>query len=193
MSEVWQVSTHWQSQSERSHHDVHLHPLTNVPTKCKKSTPYRIQEPRQDFKTHGQYKVKDQIKITPWCCTPTTPSQSLYQVSISYTLRFQRYSPNKILQVKVITARSKVKSRSYHDVTNLQPPPNVSTKYQLPTPYSLQDIGRTRFYRSRSLRQGQIKVTPWRCTSTPSDQYPYHVSASYTLLVWDIAWTRFSN
>ena len=31
----------------------------------------------------------------------------------------------------------------------------VSTKYQLPTPYGFQDITRTRFYRSRSLRQGQ--------------------------------------
>ena len=32
---------------------------------------------------------------------------------------------------------------------------NVLTKYQLPTPYGIQDIARTRFYRSRSLRQGQ--------------------------------------
>ena len=32
---------------------------------------------------------------------------------------------------------------------------NVPTKYQLPTPYGFRDIARTRFYRSRSLRQGQ--------------------------------------
>ena len=32
---------------------------TNVPTKCQLSTTYKIHEPRQDFKTHGQYdKVK---------------------------------------------------------------------------------------------------------------------------------------
>ena len=31
-------------QSEKSHHDAHLHPLTNVPTKCQPSTPYGIQE-----------------------------------------------------------------------------------------------------------------------------------------------------
>ena len=43
---------------------------------------------------------------------------------------------------------------------NLQPLTNVPTKYQLPTPYGFRDIARTRFYRSRSLRQGQIKVTP---------------------------------
>ena len=32
---------------------------------------------------------------------------------------------------------------------------NVPTQYQLPTPYSFQDIPRTRLYRSRSLQQGQ--------------------------------------
>ena len=52
-------------------------------------------------------------------------------------------------------ARSKVKSRSNHDAAHLHPLTNVSTKYQLPTPYSFRDIARTRFYRSRSLRQGQ--------------------------------------
>ena len=52
-------------------------------------------------------------------------------------------------------ARSKVKSRSHHDAAHLHPLTNVSTKYQLPTPYSFRGIARTRFYRSRSLRQGQ--------------------------------------
>ena len=52
-------------------------------------------------------------------------------------------------------ARSKVKSRSDHDAPHLHPLTNVPTKYQLPTPYGFQDIARTRFYRSRSLRQGQ--------------------------------------
>ena len=49
----------------------------------------------------------------------------------------------------------KVKSRSYQDTTHLQPLTNVPTKHQLPTPYSFQDIAQTRFYRSRSLCQGQ--------------------------------------
>ena len=62
-------------------------------------------------------------------------------------------------QVKVTTT-SKVKSRSHHDAVHLQPLTNVPTKHQLPTPYGFQDIARTRSYRSRSLRQGQIKVTP---------------------------------
>ena len=49
----------------------------------------------------------------------------------------------------------KVKSRSDHDVAYLNPPTNVPTKYQLPTPYGFRDIAQTRFYRSRSLWQGQ--------------------------------------
>ena len=49
----------------------------------------------------------------------------------------------------------KVKSRSHHDVAHLHPLTNVPTKYQLPTPYSFRDIAWTRFYRSRSLQQGQ--------------------------------------
>ena len=55
----------------------------------------------------------------------------------------------------VTRTRSKVKSRSHHDVAHLQPTTNVPTKYQLPTPYGFQDIAQTRFYRSRSLQQGQ--------------------------------------
>ena len=54
----------------------------------------------------------------------------------------------------------KVKSRSHHDIAHLQPAINVPTKYQLPTPYAFRDIAQRRFYRSRALRQGQIKVTP---------------------------------
>ena len=43
-------------------------------------------------------------------------------------------------------ARSKVKSRSRHDVAHLHPLTNVPTRYQLPTPYGFRDIARTRFY-----------------------------------------------
>ena len=52
-------------------------------------------------------------------------------------------------------ARSKVKSRSHHEVTQLQPLTNIPTKYQLPTPYGFRDIAWTRLYRSTSLRQGE--------------------------------------
>ena len=53
-----------------------------------------------------------------------------------------------------------VKSRSDHDVAHLHSLTNVSTKYQLPIPYGFRNIAWTRFSNSRSLQQGQIKVTP---------------------------------
>ena len=68
-------------------------------------------------------------------CTPTSPNQCLNQVLTSYTLQFLKYSPDKILKVNVITARSKVKSRSHHDIAYLQPLTNYPTKYKLPIPY----------------------------------------------------------
>ena len=117
--------------------------------------------PGQDCIGQGYYsKVKDQIKVTPCRCTPTTPNQCPYQVSTSYTLKFLRYSPDEILKVKVTIARSKVKSRSHHDVAHLHPLTNVPTNYQLPTPYCFRHIAWTRFYRSRSIWQGQISITP---------------------------------
>ena len=96
-----------------------------------------------------------QIKVRSWRCTTTPPNQCPYQVSTSYTLRFPRYSPDKIFELKVTTARPKVKSLSDHDIAHLHPLTNIPTKYQLPTPYGFWDIARTRFYRSRSLWQGQ--------------------------------------
>ena len=60
----------------------------------------------------------------------------------------------------VITVRSKVKSRSDHDVAHLHPLTNVPTTYQLLIPYSFRDIAPTKIYRSKPLQQGQIKVTP---------------------------------
>ena len=82
------------------------------------------------------------------------------KVKFLICIKRQTQRCNKILKVKVTTTRSKVKSRSHHDVAYLHPLTDVPTKYQLPTPYSFCDIARTRFYRSRSLRQGQIKVRP---------------------------------
>ena len=87
---------------------------------------------------------------------PLSNAPTNYQLPTS----FQRYCLDNILKVKVTTARSKVKSRSHHHIAHLQPPTNVPTKYQLLAPYAFRDIAQTRFYRSRSLQQGQIKVTP---------------------------------
>ena len=45
-------------------------------------------------------------------------------------------TPDKIFKLKVTTTRSKVKSRSDHNVAHLHILSNVPTKYQLPTSYS---------------------------------------------------------
>ena len=79
--------------------------------------------------------------------------------------------------------RSKVKSRSHHEVAHLQPRTNVPIKYQLPTPYGFQDMARQDFIGQGhySKAKGQIKVTPRHCTPTAPNQCPCHVSTSYTL------------
>ena len=77
----------------------------------------------------------------------------------------------------------KVKSRSHHDAAHLQQLTNVPAKHQLPTPYGFRDTARTRFYRSRSLQQGQRSnqgQTMMLHTYTPN-QCPYQVSTFYTL------------
>ena len=83
------------------------------------------------------------------------PYQSPYQVSTFYTLWNPTNSPDKILQLMVTLTRSKVKSRSHHDIAHLQPLTIVPTKFQLPKPYSFRDIVQTRFYRSRSPLKSQ--------------------------------------
>ena len=60
--------------------------------------------------------------------------------------------------MKATVTRSKVKSRAHLNVAQLCLPSNVPTKYQLPTPYSFRDIAWTKFYRLRSLRQGQMSI-----------------------------------
>ena len=83
-----------------------------------------------------------------------TPNQCPYQVSTFYTLWNPRNSPDNILKLMVTITKSKVKSRSQNDVAHLHPLTNIPTKYQLHTPYSFRVIAQTRFYRSKSLRQG---------------------------------------
>ena len=53
------------------------------------------------------------------------------------------------------TASANMEHLNRPPVAHLQPLTNVPAKYQLPTPYGCRDIARTRFSKSRSLRQGQ--------------------------------------
>ena len=122
----------------RSHHDVaHLHPLTNVPTKYQLPTPYSFRDIARTrfYRSRSLRQGQRSNQGQTMTLHTYTPNQYPYQVSTSYTLRFPRYSPDKIFKLKVTTARSKVKSRSDHDVAHLHPLTNVPTKYQLPTPY----------------------------------------------------------
>ena len=73
------------------------------------------------------------------------PNQCPHQVSTFYIAWNPRNSLDKILKLMVTTTRSKVKSRSHHDVAYLQPLSNVPTKYQLPALYSFRDIARQKF------------------------------------------------
>ena len=86
-----------------------------------------------------------------------------------------------------------VKSRSHHDIAHLHPLTNVPNKYQLPTPYGFRDIAQTRFYRSRSLRQGkrsnQGHTMMLHTYTTNQCPYKYQLPTSYGFR--DIAWTRF--
>ena len=85
-------------------------------------------------------------------------------------------------------ARSKVKSRSDHDVAHLQPLTNFPAKYQLPTPYGCRDIARSIFSNSRSLRQGQrsnqgqtMTLHTYTHTHTHTHPPPTNVPAKYEL------------
>ena len=115
-------------------------------------------QPGQDFIGQGHYsKVKGQIKVRPWRCTTTHPSQCPYQVSTLYTLWFPRYSPNKIFKLKVTMARSKV--RSWHCIHT---PPN-QCPYQVWTSYTL-----------RFLRYSPDKLFPaGRPTGRPPIRTPW--------------------
>ena len=77
----------------------------------------------------------------------------------TYTL--QRISiPNISFIHRITTARSKVKSRSHHDVAHLQPPTNDHNMYQLPTSFTVSEINPEQGQGHYSMVKGQIKVIP---------------------------------
>ena len=99
------------------------------------------------------------------------------------TLRFLRYSPDKILKVNVTTARSKVKSRSHHDTAHRY---HNQSFYQVPAFYTL------RFPRYSPYKTLKVKVNfaslmvKSRSHHDVAHLYPphqclYQVSTFYTL------------
>ena len=67
------------------------------------------------------------------------------EASLNNDRSLQTQTPPKVIFVAIFAA-------------HLQPLTNVPTTHQLPTPHGFQNVAWTRLYRSRSLRQGQIKV-----------------------------------
>ena len=74
------------------------------------------------------------------------------------SINFLHLTVSKTLKVQDFKGQGhygKVKGQIKVTPPYLHPLTNVPTKYQLPTPYNFQDMAWTRFYRSRSLCQGQ--------------------------------------
>ena len=140
--------------------------------------------PRQSFIGQGHYsKVKGQIKVTPWHCTPTTLTNvpAKYQLPTPYgfqDIARGRFYRSRSLQQHLMSNQDHTMTLHTHN-----PLINVPTNYQLPILYSFRDIARNWFYRSTSLVQGQRLNqghTMTVHTYTPN-QCPSQVSTSYTL------------
>ena len=93
-------------------------------------------------------------------------------------------------KVKVIMARSKVKSRSNNDEAQLHPLTNVPTKYELPTPYGFRDMARTRFFKVKGItaRSNYDVAQLYPLTNVPTK---YQLPTPYGFR--DMARTRFFN
>ena len=81
--------------------------------------------------------------------------------------------------------------QGHNDVAHLQLPPNVPTKYQLPTTYGFRDIARTRFYTSRSLRPGPRSNQDHTMKLYTYNPQPMSLPRINFLPFRDIARTRF--
>ena len=64
--------------------------------------------------------------------------------------------------------RQDQRSNQGHDIAHIHRLTNAPTKYHLPTPSGCRDIAQTRFYRSRSLQQGQRSNQAHAMTTTPN-------------------------
>ena len=142
--------------------DRHIHALTmsHPGIHCVETQSLVKIWPGKDFKGHGHYgKVRCEIKFTLWPCTPTPSNQFPNQVSTSYAVQFPRYNPDNILTVKVTTKRSKVNSRSHHDIAHLHSLTNVHTNINF-LHLTVSDIwSKQFFFQSYSKVKGEIMVT----------------------------------
>ena len=126
--------------------------------------------------------------------TYNPPNQCPYQVSTSYTLRLPRYSPDKILQVKVTTARSNqgqtMRLHTYNPPT--QCPYQVSTSYTLRLPrYSPDKILQVKVTRARSKVKSRSDHDVAHLHPLTNVNTKYQLPTPYGFR--DIAWTIFST
>ena len=115
--------------------------------------------------------------------TSTPRNQCPYQVSTFYTLRFLRYRLDNIFKLKVTMARS----NKCHTMTlyTHTPPTNVSTMYQLPTPYDFLHIAQKNLFPSPthpSIRTLWVKTIPTLPTQLLNNFYCINRLCSYFIL-----------
>ena len=126
---------------------------------------------------------------TFWCSRSCGPAL----IFNKFPTLFLRYSLDKTLKFKVNTARSKVKSRSHHDIAHLHLRTNIPNNYQLPIPYF------PRYTPDKTLK---FRVTTERLkikSRSPHDtahlHLPTNVLTKYHVLLpysfQDITWTKF--
>ena len=136
----------------RSHYDVvHQQPLKNVPTKYQLHTPYGFRDMAQT-KYHRLRSLR-QSQRSNQGHTMTQHTYNPQPMSLS-SINFTHLMVSEIEAGQDFIGQghcSKVKSRSHYDAAHLQPPTNIPTKYQFPSPYGFRDIAQTKFLRSRSL------------------------------------------
>ena len=134
MSQIWQVHTLWQSQSKRSHHDAHLHPLTNVHSKYQPSTHYGIKgiNPDKILKLMVTMTIESRLHHDDAHPQPPTNVPTKYQLPTPYS--FQDIAQTRFYRSRSLQQGQR--SNEGHTMTlhTYTPPTNVPTKYQLPTP-----------------------------------------------------------
>ena len=67
--------------------------------------------------------AQEPVKLEPTCLAPraTAIKQQGFSEATPYTLWFLTYSPHRIFKLKVTMAKSKLKSRSHHEISHLNP------------------------------------------------------------------------
>ena len=130
------------------------HP-TNVPTKYQLPTPYSFRDiARTRFYRSSTLRQCQRSNQGHTMTLHTYYPQPMSSPSIGFLhLTVSEIQPGQDFIGQGHYGKGQIKVRPRHCTST--PSTNVPTKYQLPTPYSFQDIARKRFSNSRSLRQGQ--------------------------------------